>query len=78
MRIRWVKRVHFLARRATPICQEFSQSLVRKHDASDVSRLVDLGPMSGFKDMNRGIPGLGSQVLSDGDMKIGVRLSPNE
>jgi hypothetical protein len=56
----------------------FSQSLARKHDPSDLSRLVDLGPMSSFKDMNRGIPGLGSHVLGDGDMKIGVGLSPNE
>ena len=68
---------HF-ARRANPICQGFSQSLARKHDPSDVSRLVHLGPMSRFKDMKSGIPGLGSHVLGDGDMKIGVGLSPNE
>ena len=49
----------------------FSQSLARKHNPSDLSRLVDLGPMSRLKDMNRGIPGLGSHVLGDGDMKIG-------
>jgi hypothetical protein len=39
----------------------FSQSLARKHDPSDVGRLVGLGPMLRFKDMNRGIPGLGSR-----------------
>jgi hypothetical protein len=54
----------------------FSQSLARKHDPSDVSRLVDLRPMPRFKDMNRGIPGLGSYVLGDGDMKIGGRDFP--
>ena len=50
----------------------------RKHDPSYVSRLVDLGPMPCFKDMNSGIPGLGSDVLGDANMKIGVGLSPNE
>jgi hypothetical protein len=45
---------------------------------SDISRLVDLGPMPRFKDMKRSIPGLRSHVLGDGDMKIGVGLSPNE
>ena len=50
----------------------------RKHDPSYVSRLVDLGPMPCFKDMNSGIPGLGSHVLGDANMKIGVGLSPNE
>jgi hypothetical protein len=35
----------------------------------DISRLVDLGPMPRFKNMNRGIPGLRSHVLGDGDMK---------
>jgi hypothetical protein len=50
----------------------------RKHDPSYVSRLVDLGPMPCFKDMNNGIPGLGSHVLGDANMKIGVGLSPNE
>jgi hypothetical protein len=49
----------------------------REHDPSYVSRLVDLGPMPRFKDMNSGIPGLGSDVLGDGHMKIGVGLSPN-
>src|SRR6516162_10825497 len=34
--------------------------------------------MPRFKDMNRTILRLGSQVLGDGDMKIGVGLSPNE
>ena len=66
------------ARRANPICQTFSQSLAREHDPSDVSRLVDLGPMPRFKDMNRANLGLGSHVLGDGDMKIGVGLPPNE
>ena len=68
----------FLARRANPTCQAFSQSLARKHNPSDISRLVDLGPMPRFKDMKRSIPGLRSHVLGDGDMKIGVGLSPNE
>ena len=68
----------FSARRANPTCQAFSQSLARKHNPSDISRLVDLGPMPRFKDMKRSIPGLRSHVLGDGDMKIGVRLSPNE
>ena len=66
------------ARRANPTCQAFSQSLARKHNPSDISGLVDLGPMPRFKDMNHSIPGLGSHVLGDGDMKIGVGLSPNE
>ena len=68
----------FSARRANPTCQAFSQSLARKHNPSDISRLVDLGPMPRFKDMKRSIPGLRSHVLGDGDMKIGVGLSPNE
>jgi hypothetical protein len=34
--------------------------------------------MPRIKDMNRSIPGLGSHVLGDGDMKIGVGLSPTE
>jgi len=54
------------------------QSLSRKHNPCDVSRLIDLGPMPRFKDMNHSIPGLGSHVLGDGDVKIGVGLSPNE
>src|SRR6516162_10916459 len=54
------------------------QSPTRKYNPSHISRLVDLGPMPRFKDMNRSIPGLGSHVLGDGDMKIGVGLSPNE
>jgi len=68
----------YFARRANRMCRGFSQSLAHKHDPSDVSRLVDLGPMSRFEDMNRGIPGLGSHLLGDGDMKIRVGLSPNE
>ena len=68
----------FSARRANPTCQAFSQSLARKHNPSDISRLIDLGPMPRFKDMKRSIPGLRSHVLGDGDMKIGVGLSPNE
>ena len=54
------------------------QSLARKYNPSDISGLVDLGPMPRFKNMNHSILGLGSHVLGDGDMKIGVGLSPNE
>ena len=54
------------------------QLLARKYNPSDISGLVDLGPMPRFKDMNHSIPGLGSHVLGDGDVKIGVGLSPNE
>jgi len=79
LRMRWAKEVNLdFARRANPICQGFAQSLAGKHDSSDVNRLVDLGPMSRVKDVKSGIPGLGSHVLGDGDMKIGVKLSPNE
>jgi hypothetical protein len=46
----------------------FSQSLARKHDPSDVGRLVDLGPMLRFKDMNRDIPGLGSRYSAQRHM----------
>jgi hypothetical protein len=69
-----------VSRRFVQTCdnQAFSQSLGRKHNPSDISRLVDLGPMPRFKDMKRSIPGLRSHVLGDGDMKIGVGLSPNE
>jgi hypothetical protein len=71
-------RGRIFARRANPTCQASSLSLVSKHNPSDIGGLVDLGPMSRFKHMNRSIPCLGSHVLGDSDMKIGVGLSPNE
>jgi hypothetical protein len=63
---------------ADAIALVFPQSLARKHNPSDIGRLVDLGPMPRLKDMKRSIPGLRSHVLGDGDMKIAVRPSPNE
>ena len=52
--------------------------MAREHDPCDAGRLINLWPMPCIKDMKRSVAGLRSYVFGDGDVKVGVGLSPDK
>ena len=59
-------------------CGRDRVSKLLKHYSGDFGGSVDLRPMSGFKGMKGGMPGLGLHVFGDAKVKIRIGLPPDE